>query len=92
MMRRFAAEKAITGPRYAIAKDNAQKQQQRIDLERNEALSHLADGDESNIRNSTHMPWVTQLMASPKPHFDLVCFRTAYDDDEAWKDYREHIL
>ena len=90
MMRRYAAKKATTDPRYAIARDNASKQQQRIKLERAEALSHLTDDDESNIRNSTHIPWVAKL--SQKPHFGLVCFRTAYDDDGAWKNYKEHIL
>ena len=92
MMRRYTAENATIDPRYAVARDNAIKQQGRIDLERNEALSHLTDDDENNIRQSTHIPWVAQLMASPKPHFGLVCFRTAYDDDEAWKNYKEHIL
>lgn len=91
-MSRFAAKNATIDPRYAIAKDNAFEQQRRISLERNEALSHLTDDDRHNVQTSTHIPWVAQLMASPKPHFGLVCFRTAYDDDEAWKNYKEHIL
>ena len=91
-MRRFAARKATIDPRYAIAKDNALKQQRLIDLERDEALSHLTDDDRHNVQTSTRIPWVAQLMASPKPHFGLVCFRTAYDDDEAWEKYKEHIL
>ena len=91
-MRRFAAEKATIDPRYAIAKDNARMQGRRIAHERDEALSHLTDDDQENIQTSTYIPWVAQLMASPKPYFGLVCFRTAYDDDEAWKNYKEHII
>jgi len=92
MMRRFAAEKAVIDPRYATAKDNALRKQRRIDRERDEALSHLTEDDRDNIQTSTYIPWIAQLTASPKPHFGLVCFRTAYDDDEAWKKYKEHIL
>ena len=92
MMRRYAAEKATIEPRYATAKNNARIQQRCISRERNEALSHLTDDDRHNVQKSTHIPWVAQLMASQKPHFGLVCFRTAYDDDEAWNKYKEHIV
>ena len=91
-MRRFAAEKATIDPRYAIAKANARMQRRLINHEQGEALSHLTDDDRHNVQTSTHIPWVAQLMASPKPHFGLVCLRTAYDDDEAWKNYKEHII
>lgn len=36
--------------------------------------------------------WIAQLMASSKPHWGFVCFRTAYDSDEAWAKHKEHIL
>ena len=86
MMRRYAAEKAITDPRYAIAKDNALKQQRRIDLERDEALSYLTDDDESNIRNSTHTVGCS-ISSLPKTRLWSCVFQNC-----AWKIYREHIL
>ncbi len=92
MMRRFAAEKAVIAPRYATAKHNALNEKRRFIRERDEALSHLTEDDRNNIRTSTYNPWVAQLTASPQPHFGFVCFRTAYDDDEAWRKYKEHIL
>ncbi len=92
MTRRFVAEKAAIGPRYATARDNARRESQRISRERDEALSHLTGDDRQNILTSTHIPWIAQLTASPKPHFGLVCLRTAYDDDEAWEKYKEYIV
>lgn len=89
---RLAAQEAAKGPQYAIAERNARKAGYRIDDERNEAFSHLSDDDIENIRNSTYIPWIAQLTASSKPHWGLVCFRTAYDDEEAWTKYKAHIL
>ncbi len=92
MVERFAAEKAVLDPRYLAAKNNGFKERRRIRRECEEALSHSTEDDMKNIRMSKHIPWIDQLTNSAKPHFGLVCLRTAYDDDEAWEKYKEHIL
>ena len=49
-MRGFTAEKAVTDPRNATAKNNALQQQRCIDHERDEALSHLTEDDRENSK------------------------------------------
>lgn len=86
------AQKATTEFRYVTAKSNATKRGRRLRRERDEALSHLSDDDTWNIKQSTHIPWISQLTASSKPHWGLVCLRTAYNDEEAWNRYKEHLI
>lgn len=91
-MIRGDAINATTDPKYAIARSNAEEEGLRIRPEREEALSHLTSDDKANIQQSTRIPWIAQLKASPKPHWGIICFRTAYDDDDAWTAYKEHLL
>lgn len=51
MMRRYDVKEAVTDSRYATAQNNARREKERIDREREEALSHLTGDDTDNIKN-----------------------------------------
>ncbi|MCJ1343613.1 hypothetical protein MMC31_001809 [Peltigera leucophlebia] len=86
------AQKAAKNRQYAIAESNARRESSRIQDEKHEALSDLSGDDKENISLTMRIPWIAQLRALSKPHWGLVCFRIAYDNDEAWVKYKDHIV
>ena len=88
---RINAKTASADIEYVTARANAERERQRLNTESKEARSHLSADDRSNIGQTLRIPWIKDLSSRSKPHWGLVCFRTYYDDDEGWNEYKAHL-
>ena len=87
-----AAYKVAFPGDYTAAEVNVRNVRRGLREAREEGLSHISRDDRSNINNSTHVPWISRLTESTKPHWGLVCFRTAFDDEDAWQRYKQYLI